>query len=146
MRNLLLLNQYRDSSRAVLKRFGWAGDHSCGAFRVPSPLSGELFVIASTDDEWEHVSVSRTNRSPNWPEMCRIKELFFNDDEMVMQLHVPSSDHVNVHPYCLHLWRPLKHDIPRPPSIAVGVKGIGPFDPKTTPPGVVLQAVREALA
>lgn len=145
MRNLHLLDQYRDASAAVLRRFGWSGDSSCGVFRVPSVIGGTLTVIASADDEWEHVSVSRTNRCPNWPEMCRIKELFFHDTETVMQLHVPPEDHVNVHPYCLHLWRPLTKDVPRPPSIYVGAKGIGPFDPKTTPISEIVKAEREAI-
>lgn len=140
MRNLHLLDAYRVTSRAVINYYGSIGDHASGVFHVPSPISGMLAVIASADDEWEHVSVSRMNRSPNWPEMCHIKSLFFRDDETVMQLHVPPEDLVNVHPYCLHLWRPLKADIPRPPSIYVGVKGIGPFDPKTTPTSVILAA------
>jgi hypothetical protein len=33
-----------------------------------------------------------------------------------MQLHVPVSDHINRHPYTLHLWRPHALEIPRPPA------------------------------
>ena len=33
---------------------------------------------------------------------------------MAMQLHVPPRDHVNIHPNCLHLWRPQFAMIPRP--------------------------------
>lgn len=60
MRNLTMLHQYRDTSRAVRAYYGTVGDDTCGVFVVPSPISGELRVIASADDEWEHVSVSRT--------------------------------------------------------------------------------------
>jgi hypothetical protein len=38
--------------------------------------------------------------------MCHVKELFFDADECVMQLHPPKSEYVNCHQYCLHLWRP----------------------------------------
>ena len=77
-------------------------------------------LIASSGEGWDHVSVSRSSRCPNWPEMEHIKRLFFLDHETAMQLHVPPSEHVNHHPYCLHIWRPLGVEIPVPPSIMVG--------------------------
>lgn len=122
MRNLHQLDQYRDVQTAT-KLYGFAGDHETGIFRVPSPIDRrELAVIASSGMGWDHVSVSRSNRCPNWTEMDFIKRLFFQDDETAMQLHVPADDHVNVHGYCLHLWRPLDVPIPRPPSVMVGPK------------------------
>ena len=75
-----------------------------------------LAIIASWADGWDHVSVSRKDRCPTWDEMETVKRLFFSDDEIAMQLHVPPSDHINVHPYCLHLWRPHSADIPMPPK------------------------------
>jgi hypothetical protein len=121
MRNLHLLNRYRDASPEVVRHFGSIGDSTCGMFNVPSPIDGgALKVLASSDAGWDHVSVSRRNRCPNWPEMSHIKSLFFKDDETAMQLHVPSPDHVNDHPYCLHLWRPIGMNIPRPPGWMVG--------------------------
>jgi len=53
----------------------------------------------------EHVSVSLARRCPTWDEMCMIKDIFWNDDECVIQFHPPKSQYVNVHPYCLHMWR-----------------------------------------
>lgn len=121
MRNLHLLDIYRDTSREVISFFGSVGDHETGMFWISSPIdSSSLKVIASSGDGWDHVSVSRRNRCPNWPEMEYVKRLFFKEDEAAMQLHVPPKDHVNCHPYCLHLWRPLNVEIPRPPSIMVG--------------------------
>ena len=69
---------------------------------------------------WEHVSVSLKHRCPNWQEMCFVKDLFWSEDELVVQFHPPRSDYVNHHPYCLHLWRPLDGHIRTPPSIFVG--------------------------
>lgn len=121
MRNLRLLDRYRETGPGVVAHWGWAGDGTCGMFHIPSPMDrGQLRVVASAGEGWDHVSVSRQTRCPNWPEMCFIKGLFFRDDETAMQLHVPSSDHINVHPFCLHLWRPHGIAIPRPPSIMVG--------------------------
>lgn len=116
--NLHVLDAYRIDAT---KTHGWSGDGTCGAFRLPSPIDRQaLNVIVSSEGGWDHVSVSRSNRCPNWPEMEFIKRKFFRDDETVMQLHVPVNAHINVHPNCLHLWRPQHAEIPRPPSWMVG--------------------------
>lgn len=105
-------------------------DGPYGAFFVHGPCGCELKIVASGADEtgWEHVSVSTQRRPPNWQEMSFVKDLFWDDEECVMQLHPPKSQYVNNHPYCLHMWRPTRTDIPLPPSILVGLKGV---DPKT---------------
>ena len=54
--------------------------------------------------------------------MCEIKSMFFEDDEVVMQLHPKKTEYVNNHNYCLHLWKPIGKEIPTPPSILVGIK------------------------
>jgi hypothetical protein len=120
MRSLTLLEAFRRSDLETAL-YGAKGDHDVGVFIVPSPIDhGPLRVIATTGEGWDHVSVSRVNRCPNWPEMEHIKRLFFRDEETAMQLHVPPSDHINIHPHCLHLWRPTQGVIPRPPSWMVG--------------------------
>lgn len=125
MRNLNLLDAFRIVDPARLQwSGGWAGDGTCGAFEIPSPIDRAVIkVIASNGDGWDHVSVSRRNRCPNWTEMEHIAGLFFKDDETAMQLHVPRSEHINLHPHCLHWWRPHDVAIPRPPSVMVGVPG-----------------------
>lgn len=96
-----------------------------GFFMVPyrtNKMVINLRVMASTGDDivkWEHVSVSCENRCPTWEEMDYIKNLFWGDEETVMQLHVPRSEHKNYHPYCLHLWKPTTIEIPRPPNFTV---------------------------
>lgn len=100
-----------------------------GAFQIPGPCGESLRIIASPGDAdeaipWEHVSVSTRHRCPYWKEMCFVKELFWDEEEMVMQLHPPKSQWINNHDFCLHLWRPLDGNIPAPPSIAVGYKAL----------------------
>lgn len=92
-----------------------------GYFLVPF-RSFDLAVIASDGEGWDHVSVSLPNRTPNWDEMCHIKDLFWDESECVVQYHPPKADYVNNHPYTLHLWKPQNADVPRPPSILVGFK------------------------
>lgn len=119
MRPLSLLDMFRDT--AWERQMGGIGTDFGGAFRVKSCIDGgDLRIIASNGEGWDHVSVSRANRCPNWPEMEQVKRLFFRDDETAMQLHVPPADHINCHPNCLHLWRPHGVEIPRPPAFMVG--------------------------
>jgi hypothetical protein len=118
MRDLRELEQYR----VVTAYHGSsAGEARYGTFALPSPIDRKrLFVIACGDADWDHVSVSRLTRIPNWLEMSFIHRQFFKADEVAMQLHVPAKDHVNDHPYCLHLWRPHAVAIPLPPVWMVG--------------------------
>jgi hypothetical protein len=125
MRDLRLLDAFRLDTTTV---YGWSGDETCGAFKLPSLIDkADLLCIAASEGGWDHVSVSRINRCPNWPEMEMVKKAFFGKDEVVMQLHVPEAEHINQHPYCLHLWRPQHADIPRPPALMVGIVGEVPL-------------------
>lgn len=87
---------------------------------------GKLRVIASWGKGWDHVSVSRKDRCPDWAEMDFVKRLFWEDEEAVMQLHPPRSTWVNNHASCLHLWRPHWRPVPLPPVWMVGVLGVEP--------------------
>lgn len=96
-----------------------------GAFVIPASIGSKrapIFAIASDGEGWEHVSVSTKHRPPTWDEMCFVKDLFWDGEDCVIQFHPPRSDYVNMHPHCLHLWRPTGIEIPRPPSILVGFK------------------------
>ena len=117
MRDLHELDRWRITDPKDLGHTGgWAGDEAHGAFVVPSPIDGQrMVVIASNSEGWDHCSVSRKNRVPNWAEMSAIHRLFFQPDEVAMQLHLPPSQHINVHPFVLHLWRPHTETIPLPP-------------------------------
>ena len=95
------------------------------AFMVDSPWGQTLGIIATdgTDPEalgWEHVSVSCRNRCPNWPEMSFVKDLFWSEDECVLQFHPPKSVYVNAHPNVLHLWKPVEGIIETPPIELIG--------------------------
>lgn len=105
-----------------------------GAFYFDGPCGKSLLCIASDGGDWdlaglsgpawEHVSVSADSRPPNWTEMSYVKGLFWDEEDCVIQFHPPRSDYVNAHPYCLHLWRPVGIEIPRPPYITVGPKSL----------------------
>lgn len=116
-----------ESCRIRTGRIGTdAGHGNNGAFVITlRPGKTPIRVIASDMLGWEHVSASYPDRCPTWDEMCKVKSIFWDDEDCVMQLHPPRSEWVNNHSYCLHLWRPVGVQIPTPPSIMVGVKEAG---------------------
>jgi len=95
------------------------GDRFNGCFQIPKRA---MVIVVSSGEGWEHVSVSIRGRCPTWDEMEWVKRKLWEDADTVMQLHVPVSEHRSFHPYCLHLWRPLNAEIPRPPGIFVAPK------------------------
>ena len=95
-------------------------------------------VIASTGLGWEHVSVTIRDekkkgkfveRTPTWSEMCRIKDIFWDKDEVVVQYHPAESDYVSNHHFCLHLWRPTEQVLPTPDALMVGIPTTQTLEP-----------------
>ena len=74
------------------------------------PECGECQVVwGRNEGGWEHVSVApvRNDLIPTWKDMCILKDVFWNDNEEVHQVHPKKSDYVNLVDNCLHLWRPI---------------------------------------
>jgi len=110
-------------------------DGNNGVFLIHKSDGWNLLVLASDGSEWdkafpgirpiwEHVSVSarkdRQVRTPTWTEMQRIKEIFWDAEDVVVQFHPKESQYVNQHPHTLHMWRPVDVELPTPPKGAVG--------------------------
>lgn len=139
-------DQWRDNG--VAGRESVAGDRH-GCFLIPPSMvhkrkvalrciasSGtdweraiRLGVVAEDCVPWEHVSVSpqpgMAERCPTWEEMCFVRDVFWEPEDCVVQYHPPHSEYVNDSRYCLHLWRPVGIELPRPPSIAIGHRNRG---------------------
>lgn len=84
-----------------------------------------MIAVASDGGGWEHVSVSimgSTSKTPDWDQMCFVKDLFWDEEDVVIQFHPPKTHYVNNHPGCLHMWRQIGKVIDIPPSIFVGIK------------------------
>ena len=95
-----------------------AGDRgtNCGYFE-----RGPLRIISSGTPEkglpqWEHVSVSCAGRCPTWDEMAKVKAMFWGEDETVVQFHPRADRHVNLSPFCLHIWKKVGEEFELPPT------------------------------
>lgn len=111
-------------------------DGNNGAFDLESPEPGWRLALICSDgadptipEKWEHVSVHAYKglngptlrlRTPTWTEMCFVKRLLWDAEDVVMQLHPRESEYVNCHRNVLHLWRPINDTIPTPPAYFVG--------------------------
>lgn len=81
--------------------------------------AGPLKVVFSNGLDWDHVSVSLPNRTPNYQEMKQVKRIFFEPHEWAVEYHPPQADYISVNDNVLHLWRPQTQAFPTPPSIMV---------------------------
>ena len=98
------------------KLIKWDDDHKCNdvimktaIIDLPTGVKGHV-VVGFDEGGWEHVSMQlNVNRLPKWSEMCYIKDLFWNEDEEVIQIHPKKSHYVNL-TEALHLWRPVNGD------------------------------------
>jgi hypothetical protein len=115
-------NEYRIKKGLIAstEKFG-----NNGAFEIPLSNKTIAYAIASDSFGWQHVSVHIVSdgkqRTPTWAEMSKLKELFWEDDETVVQYHPKKSEYVNNHKHTLHLWKPIDVDIPLPPTFLVGI-------------------------
>ena len=93
-----------------------------GKMIVVNVVDKALHFIFSWGCGFEHLSVSTPIKTPTWEQMCFMKEIFWKDDEVCMQLHPKKEDYVNNMEYCLHIWKPIEKEIPTPPSIMLGFR------------------------
>ena len=113
------LDEIKETKRVIIGQLSMDG--GSGIISLPR---WKGTVIWSYGAGWEHVSVSPESKRviPSWDDMCKVKELFFYDDEAVIQIHPPKEEYVNNMPNCLHLWRCYYKEMVLPPSCLVGIR------------------------
>ena len=84
----------------------------------------DMSFVASWGGGWDHVSVSplKPKKIPTWDQMCKVKDIFFTEDEAVIEIHPPKAEYVNNRGNCLHLWRANDKEMVLPPSFLVGIR------------------------
>ena len=84
-------------------------DILCGKLKLSSGVECS-FCAGWNENGMEHVSIELyARRLPTWEEMCEVKDIFWNDEEEVVQIHPKKSEYINI-TEALHLWRPADGD------------------------------------
>lgn len=112
---LKLTAQYAPAAPAGWVDAPFPADSPWAGLRCYRRKGDKLAVIfnASTWDDgrvWLHVSLSRPSRMPSYDDMCDVKRLFIGASKKAIQVFAAESDHVNIHPFCLHLWSCVEPD------------------------------------
>ena len=97
-------------------------EYKNGKVKIINDIDKALHFIFSWGCEFEHLSVSTPVKTPTWEQMCFMKDIFWNEDEVCMQIHPKKENYVNIMTYCLHIWKPISKEIPTPPNIMVGFR------------------------
>ena len=79
--------------------FGFGGTYT------DEDTGDKLHFICSYQVGWFHLSVSMPDKDPSWVQMCKMKDIFFDDEEECVEYHPKKSEYINKHPHCLHIWR-----------------------------------------
>lgn len=87
---------------------GWEVIERWGDGFAVREIGGGLRVLidcAEKEDgnHWVHVSFSRKSWTPNHADTVKIKDAFIGD-RYAYVVYPPSSEYVNIHSHCLHLW------------------------------------------
>ena len=88
------------------------GDDGFNGIYVDPVERKNYFFVFSWGQGWEHLSVSQRNKTPSWDIMCRIKNVFWGEDEVCVEYHPKKEDYVNLHPHCLHIWKEVGKEFP----------------------------------
>lgn len=87
--------------------------------RMSVILSG--FVEIATARRWIHLSIAKRDQMPTYDELATAKRLFVGDDIPGYFVFAPKAEHVNLHPFALHVWCPID-SVPLP-DFRLGRKG-----------------------
>lgn len=77
-----------------------------------------LGVISTVDrnetGRWLHVSASFPDHLPSFFDMSEVKLLFMGPHVSAIHIFPKLSEHINHHPYCIHLWSALDGQLQLP--------------------------------
>lgn len=81
---------------------GWLVERFDGRARIivtasPAPGAEEDF------SDWVHASISRPGMMPTYSDLTALHKAVWPDG-YAYQVFAPPSQHVNIHPYALHIW------------------------------------------
>lgn len=127
MKNLEEIKKTMGMKIKAEKKNGFGGsilpvEYKNGKAKIIQDYDKVLNFMFSWACGFEHLSVSTTVKTPTWEQMCKMKDIFWNEDEVCMQLHPAKENYIDNMSYCLHIWRPINKEIPTPPNLMVGIR------------------------
>lgn len=105
------------------------------------PVTQKRYWVKFTRAQgWEHVAVSpqpQRGKVPEWDVMCKIKEIFWDDEECCIEFHPRKSQYINNNETCLHIWKPIGIELPEPDTLLIGFKGMTDEETQRTIHGAI---------
>lgn len=104
-------NYWKKTGLLTIKEIdlGTMWEHTLTGLKVIRSLSS-----FDNNTKWIHVSMSHPDCLPSWDEMRKVKNEFIGEDLPACHVIPRQKDHVNCHPFCLHIW--TLYEIGRPVS------------------------------
>lgn len=85
-------------------------ENGCGYWHESGLRVLASVLVEKDARRWFHVSCSLASRRPSYEELCTVKAVFVGSHRRAIQVFPPKAEHVNFHPYTLHLWCCLDGD------------------------------------
>lgn len=103
--------------RRVLDRGDWGVPEQFGpdGWRLRHKHEDGSVIVSTANHEgaeWTHASMAYRDRVPTYDELVRLKRAVWGSGGWAMQVFPPEREHVNIHPYALHLWGPANGQRP----------------------------------
>jgi hypothetical protein len=90
--------------------FGPAGfkltsrDNRSTVLVTEAPAMPVVRVQRMDGHDWIHASIAHADELPSYDELVQLKQAVWGDVGFAYQVFAAAADHVNHHPYALHLW------------------------------------------
>lgn len=86
----------------------WARHSDPGWYSRQDGLSVCMSVVEhEKHGAWLHVSCSYPARLPSYKDITEVKRRFIGPDIGAIEVYAAVDEHVNIHPFCRHLWARL---------------------------------------
>jgi hypothetical protein len=79
---------------------GWYMDRRDGGARIIVTAG----PIDDSGEDWIHASISRPDQLPSYEDLKQLHRAVWRGTGWAYQVFAPTSHHVNIHEYALHLW------------------------------------------
>lgn len=106
MKKLQTIKLEHDTIQQALLRASGISSSQRSEFLIPTVTKkASISALNFPDDDFEHVMLNPKHRLPTYEEMVLLKDIFWEQNEVAIQVHPAKSQYVNIAMYTLHLWR-----------------------------------------